>query len=153
MESLIHLICMPLWFIACPILGFFYNQKKTGSAVHVNVNGEQKYGIYQADGTIQVSFWQEVGTTIYKSLIRMGPHSEFKPPMGPYKNEMSLGCDQLNCAAPTGSGTRAGLGRVHITETPLTCASASLAHFDLKLVTFRSNSALALALVMSVRSG
>ena len=72
MESLIRLICMPLWMIACPILYLFYDQKKTGSAVYVNVNGEQKYGVYQADGTIRVSFWQEDGTTKYKSLNQDG---------------------------------------------------------------------------------
>jgi hypothetical protein len=47
---------MPLWLIACPIICLFYDQKKTGSAVYVNVNGEQKYGVYQADGTIMISF-------------------------------------------------------------------------------------------------
>jgi hypothetical protein len=72
MESLIHLICMPLWYAVCPILGFFYDQQKTGKAIFVDVNGEQKYGVYQADGTIRVSFWQEDGTTIYKSLNQDG---------------------------------------------------------------------------------
>jgi hypothetical protein len=63
---MIHLICMPLWIIASPIIMFFYGLQKTGQRIYVKLdNGELTSGIYQADGTIRVTLWQ-------------GPHPYYK---------------------------------------------------------------------------
>ena len=63
---------MPLWYAVCPIIGFFYDQRKTGKAIFVDVNGEQKYGVYQPDGTIMVSFRRHDGTLLDKFVRQDG---------------------------------------------------------------------------------